>query len=213
MNRNIRLKNLVKSVWRFPYCRLLRRKLKNHEFSLITPNCLGGVLCHDLSEQFRSPTVNLTIPEYLKFVMNLEHYLAVPITAAGKNSNGHPMGRIDDILVFGVHYSSEEELIESWEKRKMRVRLDRVFLMATNEYIRTEKERELFSCLPYPKVLYTSRQEDLYPFECYCPGFEKEGQVGDLLRYTGLFGIRKFEKYFDCVAWLNQEGGGVSCQN
>ena len=38
----------------------------------------------------------------------------------------------------------------------------------------------------------------------YCPEFSENKEVGDILRYTDLWGTRIFEKNFDCVAWLNQ---------
>lgn len=36
-----------------------RNRLINQDFSLLCNNCNGGVICHDLGLQFRSPTVNL----------------------------------------------------------------------------------------------------------------------------------------------------------
>lgn len=36
-----------------------RKRLKNTDFSLITNNCVGGIISHDMHLQFRSPTVNL----------------------------------------------------------------------------------------------------------------------------------------------------------
>ena len=36
-----------------------RRKLQNHDFSILCNRCIGGVVSHAVGEQFRSPTVNL----------------------------------------------------------------------------------------------------------------------------------------------------------
>ena len=44
-----------------------RQRLKNTNFSVISSNCNGAVMCHDLGIQFNSPTVNLS--------MNAEDYL------------------------------------------------------------------------------------------------------------------------------------------
>ena len=76
--------------------------------------------------------------------------------------------------------------------------------MATDEYIRNEEQLEAFSKLPYPKVLYVSKPDVKYDFQVYIPGFEKETCVGDILRYNDITGARMFEKYFDCVKWLNE---------
>ena len=47
--------------------------LKNTEFSLISSNCNGGFMLHDLGLQFRSPTVNLWIPpsDFIRFLRDL----------------------------------------------------------------------------------------------------------------------------------------------
>ena len=60
-----------------------------------------------------------------------------------------------------------------------------------------------FSKLPYPKVLFKSNNTINYDIEIYIPGSDKRDNVGGLLRYAGVSGIRLFEKYFDFVGWLN----------
>lgn len=55
----------------------MRDELTNRSFSFLTPNCLGGILTHDLGLRFSSPTVNLmmTQTDFLKFVLYLEEYV------------------------------------------------------------------------------------------------------------------------------------------
>ena len=36
-----------------------RKRLKNRSFSLVTNNCIGGIISHDMHLRFLSPTVNL----------------------------------------------------------------------------------------------------------------------------------------------------------
>ena len=38
--------------------KMLRFKLHNKEFSLIAPNCIGGIIYHRLGVEFKSPTIN-----------------------------------------------------------------------------------------------------------------------------------------------------------
>lgn len=201
MNRKI--KSVIKAIWRFPFRRIYRIKLKNKQFSLISCNCIGGALSNDLGQQFRSPTVNLIIPEYLKFVGDLKYYLNIPIVPGGVTLHGWPIGMVGDIQILGVHYQNYDDLSQAWERRKKRVNYDNIFLIATDEYIKTQQDIENFSKLPYPKVLYKSNNETNYDFEIYVPGSDKRNNVGDLLRYADISGIRLFEKYFDCVGWLN----------
>lgn len=71
-----RLKN---KIWKYNHkklCRKNQNKLKNHDVSIISMNCTGGILSHDLGLQFKSPTVNLFFraEDFIKFCENIEHY-------------------------------------------------------------------------------------------------------------------------------------------
>lgn len=183
----------------------MRSLLKNHEFTIISANCIGGVLTHDLGEQFRSPTINLIIPEYLKFINNLSHYLSVlPTLDKACWKNGCPTCFVGDVEIIGVHYPSPEKLIADWTKRARRVNFGNIFLIATDNYIKTEEQKVGFNLLPYPKVCFTAHQNSKYEWHCYLPEFEGCDEIGDCLRYCDLFGTRIFEKHFDCINWLNR---------
>lgn len=56
----------------------LRKRLKNNEFSIISNDCTGGVIYHDLGLRFTSPTINLFFEpyeDYLYFLSNIKDYL------------------------------------------------------------------------------------------------------------------------------------------
>ena len=200
---NKKIKNVMKTIWRFPFRRLYRLRLRNRDFSSITCNCIGGAFSNDLGQKFRSPTVNLIIPEYLKLAGNLQYYLSIPILPGGITPHGWPIDVLGDIQILGVHYHSYDDLSQSWERRRKRVNFDNIFLIATDEYIKTPQDIEAFSKLPYPKVLFKSNNTINCDFEIYIPGSDKRDNVGDLLRYAVVSGIRLFEKYFDFIGWLN----------
>ena len=70
---------------------MLRFKLHNKDFSLITPNCIGGIIYHRLGVEFKSPTINLLFPDkkqYLRFVLNLPQYLSKDLKFIDNNSGG-----------------------------------------------------------------------------------------------------------------------------
>ena len=129
-----KLRNIKRKLW----LRRLHRKNKNHTFSLITNDCVGGVICHDLGEQFRSPTVNLWIPRdcYLEFVQNLKYYLQCDIEEIHIESRNYPVGRIipkDDehipIEVNFMHYHSFDEAYAKWKERSARVDYDNLYFI------------------------------------------------------------------------------------
>ena len=118
------------------WLRLLRDKNNNHDFSLISNDCVGGIISHDLGEQFRSPTVNLWIPNeyFLAFAQSLEYYLSCEINEIHDESKLYPVGIIepkDDqhipIVVHFVHYQSFKEAYEKWKERSTRVNYNRLY--------------------------------------------------------------------------------------
>lgn len=60
----------------------MRGRLRNKDFTLLAPNCMGGILLHDLGLRFLTPTVNLMMKqtEFLDFVLEMDKYLAEEFT-------------------------------------------------------------------------------------------------------------------------------------
>lgn len=54
----------------------LRRRLKNDNFTILCPNCIGGTMYKKLGKEFFSPTINLwmTQRDFIKFAVNLKEY-------------------------------------------------------------------------------------------------------------------------------------------
>ena len=116
----------------------LQKRNRNHDFSLITNDCIGGVICHDLGEQFRSPTVNLWIPntQFLEFAQNLQYYLSCEIQETPDPAKPYPVGTIvptDNrhipIEVNFMHYPSFEVGYAKWKERSDRVNYDRLYFI------------------------------------------------------------------------------------
>lgn len=114
----------------------LRKENRNHDFSLITNDCVGGVISHDLGEQFRSPTVNLWFPNecFLAFAQDLAYYLSCEIKETPDATKPYPVGTIvpkDDrhipVVVNFMHYRSFEEACAKWKERSARINYDRLY--------------------------------------------------------------------------------------
>lgn len=68
----------------------------------------------------------------MKFLRNIDHYLAQPIVFADEPEYSFPIGYIDDIKIYFNHYHSHEEAVQKWEERKKRINWDNVYIMATD---------------------------------------------------------------------------------
>ena len=73
-----RIRNKLNDIVRPWINKRNRKRLKNHDFSLIASNCNGGFILHDLGMRFNSPFVNLWMKpnEYIKMLTNLKGYMA-----------------------------------------------------------------------------------------------------------------------------------------
>jgi uncharacterized protein (DUF1919 family) len=186
----------------------MRNQLTNKDFTLISSNCISGILSHDLGLEFRSPTVNLffTADDFVKFCLHLDEYLKEELISDDEMSKekGYPVSRLWDIHLYGVHYHSHHELMNAWNRRKERINHNNLFICMTDRNDCTNETVAQFAKVPYPKVLFSHKPYSEYPFVVYVPDFSKESEVGQLQFYADMQGHRYYEKYFDWTSWLNK---------
>ena len=188
----------------------MRERLLTEDVSIISANCNGGIISHDLGLQFRSPTVNLFIPaeDFIRFCENLPHYMSVETMtectdpAVTKNVD-YPVARLDDILLFLVHYSSVEEAQRIWDQRKKRINWNNIVIMATDRDGMTDALKDRFEKLPYRKVMLTHLPDEKHPSCFYISGYEKAPCVGIVTDHDNWSGTRPIDQ-FDYVSFLNE---------
>jgi uncharacterized protein (DUF1919 family) len=185
----------------------MRQRLKKDEFSIISSNCIGGILTHDLGKRFNSPTVNLyfNAEDFIKFCEKLPFYLEQKLTYNKDLSfiKNYPVCFLYDIIIHFVHYDSFELCLQKWEERKKRLILNDIFIIMTDRNGCNESIISRLALLPYKKVFFSHKPLYEYDFTVYVPGFEKDGQVGELNKYADFKGNRYYEKYFNFIDWLN----------
>lgn len=180
----------------------MQKKLKAENFSIISQNCIGGMFYHDMGMQFLSPTIDLFFkePDFVKFAMNLEHYLSCELQMRWEET--YPVGTLDDITVYFMHYDTCQEAKESWDRRKQRVNFEKIIVVATDRNGFDEVVLESWKQIPYPKVLFTvnsryAREAGSVLFLRY----QDQGFVPDLI--PG----REFYKDGVLMNTINQLGG------
>lgn len=114
-------KRLQNYVWCFNEKRWLKRirgKNQNKDFTLITNNCIAGIIYHNLGLQFKSPTVNLSIQgeDYLNFVKDIQYYSQCELKEVENSEKKYPVGVLwpnDDkhakIYIHFQHYENFEK--------------------------------------------------------------------------------------------------------
>lgn len=141
--KNFRIKNFIDSI------------TTTSDFSIISSNCIGGIIYHDLNRKFLSPTVNLYFNghDFLKFVSNLDYYLNLDIKL--EYADNGITGYLDDIELYFLHYDSIDDAREKWNIRKSRIIKDKIFIICTDRDGFDEQDFIKFKALNYPKLLIT----------------------------------------------------------
>ena len=189
------------------YIKRKRNKLKNRTASILSSNCTGSIISHDMGCPFNSPTVNLYfLPEdFLKFLERPQYYLdLVPVKA--ESPEPFPVGRLDDIFLYFMHYKSFEEARDKWIQRSRRVDFDNLFVIMTDKSGCTEEQIRRFDGLPYAnKVIFTHKAHSELQSAYYIKGFEEEKEVGILTDWKPTFWKRRWLDEFDYVDFLNRK--------
>lgn len=179
-----------------------RARFKGKVPTILSCNCTGGVLYHDLGLPFTSPTINLYMrfPDFLRFCENLEYYLTLRITPyQGDIKRDYPLGMLGDLILYLVHYSSVEEADQKWQTRKQRMDLENIFVIATDRDGFSPEYLPRFNALPYRKKIFTHIPVDSP--DCVCLPGEDDHQVRGLMEPTA--GGHRVIDAFDWVEWFN----------
>lgn len=216
------LKKVLYKILRYPLNKKMRKRLKNSNITIISQNCTGGVLYHDLGLEFLSPTINMFIEgeNFVKLVENLEHYLNMPAEPLTDeyvdpvdNTIKYPKIKIGDIELCCLHYKKCSEAIQCWERRKHRVNVDNVFVIGNSWNLQSDVGlvRRL-SKIKYKTIIFTT--DDCFIDNGKCVKLSdkvawKKDLRGivrpNLTDYVGVSAKRYYEIMFDFVGWFNCE--------
>lgn len=151
-----------------------RKALKSFDFTIISNNCWGGFVYQSYGIPYNSPTIGLYFmaDDYIKFVSDLKKYINsdlkfvspensryYDLLKTDKRFGEYPIGKIKDIEIIFLHYSSEEEAYDKWNRRCKRVNWDKL-LVKFNDQNGCEKEHlSMFDNLNIEnKVCFTSKE-------------------------------------------------------
>lgn len=184
-------------------------RLKAKDTTILSSNCNGGVLSHDLGLQFCSPTVNMyfNAEDFIKFCENLEHYLSIDkfvecIDPAIVQGCAYPVAWLDDLLLYLVHYTTTAEAQEKWNERKKRINWNNIVILDTDRDGMTEELKDRFEKLPYRKVMFVHEPDERHASAFYIKGYEDDGCVGVVTDHDTWDGKRPIDQ-FDYVGFLN----------
>lgn len=198
---------------------LPRRKLNNKQFTIIGNNCFVGGMYHKYGLKYSSPTIWTYIfpDEYLRFLSKLDWYLAQPLefTANSKHEmckryteltgKTYPIGLLGgDVEIHFMHYKTQKEASEKWNKRLKRLYRDNLFIVFSDSEEFKEPQLEDFAKLPFEhKVFLSAKPRMSFSGTVFVKDYASKPYVFDVTRN------RKYEKYLDLTRWLNGDGSYI----
>ncbi len=194
-----------------------RRKRLNSagksNFTIISNNCWGGHVYRWFSCRYDTPTIGLYLfsEDYVKFIYNLKHYLSIEprfITyreskykdilekRAGSNIKC-PIGVLDDIEVIFLHYSTAEEALAKWNRRKNRIHWDNIFFKMSEQNGCSEAYLKIFDQLPTSKKIVFTHKDYGLKSQIVFREYNNADEVIDDTTH--------FNRYIDLTCWLLQK--------
>lgn len=129
----------------------IRKKKIPQDITIISNNCWGGLVYQFFNIKYNSPTIGLFFcpDDYLNFVSNLKRYINIELEKVnledshnyvfladhikkGDYKSNLIIGKLDDVEIIFLHYSSFEEAKEKWQRRCSRINYDKILYKFNN---------------------------------------------------------------------------------
>lgn len=165
-----------------------KKKLKGTDFTIISNNCWGGMIYESYNIIKSSPTVGLFFMslDYIRFLSHLKYYTSCPIEfispdqskwnnsellLSDKRFGTYPIGRLsfgdETVEIFFLHYHSEEEAYQKWNRRCQRINWNHLLVKFNDQNGMTQEDLDTFLKLPYKKIFFTCRSWNNMNDCCY----------------------------------------------
>lgn len=173
----LRLKIL--KYWRIGFANYRKKKLKSTDFTIISNNCWVGMIYESYNLPKESPTVGMFFmaKDYIEFLSDLRGYVNgkltfikpeesrwkdMPQVSGDKRFGLYPVGVLSNgknsIEIFFLHYHSEQEAREKWERRVQRINWNKLLVKFNDQNGCTETEVNKFMETPFKnKVFFTCK--------------------------------------------------------
>lgn len=156
-------------------CKSRRRKLKNTNFTIISNNCWGGTVYESYNLPKQSPTIGMFFmaEDYIEFLSDLKGYLCgnlsfipaersrwkdTPQVSGSRRFGSYPIGVLSNgkntVEIFFLHYTSEQEAREKWNRRCKRVSWKRLLVKFNDQNGCTSENLQDFMRLPFKNKLF-----------------------------------------------------------
>jgi uncharacterized protein (DUF1919 family) len=198
-------------IWRRRLAaQLMRRRVTNRDFTIISNDCFGGMAYEELGMRYDSPFVGLfvVLDDYMQLLRRLRFYCEQRIEFKSQSRHSqinewreviqknYPIGVLGgEIEIHFLHYASHEEAGAKWTRRAQRIHWDNLLVkICWHDDLRMESWLREFDQMPFARKLALVPQR--------IPGV---GCTVPLANYTtdGTGQYWASHLHFDVAGWLN----------
>lgn len=214
------MKKIIKSVSRpilefnqNRYIYRLRKRNLNKNPTIVTNNCIGGIIYHNLGLQFQSPTINLFIPteDYVEFVKHFKYYSTCDMEEVKLPNIDYPVGKLvsndNNYKPILIHFQHDKSFLTAkakWKERYERVNWNNIFYILEFYHSKYDKTlvKEFDNLQLENKIILSHKKfgdlKNQFVLSCY----KNDKPVAKVLQYKGISGKRYLDE-FDYVKFLN----------
>lgn len=204
-------KQLIK-LYKNTIGRINNFRIKNKNLTIISNNCWGGIFYRDNNLKYLSPTCGLFFigQEYIKFIYNLKKYINIDkIKFINVNESKYKdylnkiqykgiIGKIDDLEICFMHYKTQKEVLEKWNRRKKRINWNNILYKFNDQnYCRYEDLKKFNEFEADRKICFTAKNYNEFD-TIQIKKYEKYEYVLD--------DIKSYKKYFNMHKFINMKG-------
>lgn len=196
-------------IIRKPFLKKIRKEFNySKNYSIISSNCISGEIYHDLDLKFLSPTINVwfTEKDFLKIALNPEYYFKKELNFVYDEQYNYPVGLIDDVKIYFLHYNTEQEARQKWNERCQRLDYNNLYIIMSDLELSDEefiKFQEIRNCKK--KILFTTNPKRAdFPDVFYIKKYKPNSYVRKyaVKRANGFI---DYELFWDFSKWLSND--------
>lgn len=200
----------VKILRRQLAARVMRRRVKARDFTIISNDCWAGMAYEELGRRYDTPFVGLflVLEDYLRLLRALKYFCESHLEFRSRsrheeiNSWREAIGKQYPIGVLGgeieiqfLHYASAEEAAAKWTRRAQRIHWNHLFAkICWHDDPRMENWLREFEQMSFQRKL------SLVP--CEIPGLKHSVRLRDYST-DGTAQYWSSQRHFDVAQWLN----------
>jgi len=188
--------------------RIFDKHISKKNFCIFSNDCWGAEIYRKMQIPYNTPFVGLMMmaPCYIKFLKDPHKYLESKLEFISESeyekinelrtkNRRFPVGKILDIEIHFLHYTSEKDALEKWNRRKARINWDNISVKFTmDKDYATEDHLKDFEKLPYVHKVCFSKNS--YPYAKSCI------QINNFVE-DGVSLFSQCMKQFDIIEWIN----------